>query len=241
MTTPTALITGSAKRIGREIALHLADKGYDIALHHNTSKEDAERTLEDITQKGRKGAVLQANLQQAKETEKLMAAANEALGPISLLINNASVFENDEIGTMTRSSWEKHMEVNCHAPLILAQAFAKQLPEGTEGNIINMLDYTVFNPPTEQFFSYQISKSALHSATQLLAVRLAPNIRVNAIAPGATLKNPRESQAHFDKHQSESPLGISASTIDILRTINYVTSTPCLTGHTIPLDGGKWL
>jgi NAD(P)-dependent dehydrogenase (short-subunit alcohol dehydrogenase family) len=190
------LVTGAAKRLGRAIALHLGAKGWAVAVHYNQSVADVEETVAALHAMGVHAVALNADLSLEDDTQRLIERAREAVGPLKALVNNASVFESDSIATMTRASWDKHIETNLRAPLVLAQNFADQLDGGVEGAIVNLLDQRLLKP-TPQFLSYGVSKAGLHWLTVTLAQALAPRIRVNAVAPGPTLRNARQSEAHF--------------------------------------------
>jgi NAD(P)-dependent dehydrogenase (short-subunit alcohol dehydrogenase family) len=236
----TALVTGSAKRIGRQIALDLADSGYDIAVHCNASRNDAGEVAALIQSKGRRAHVVQGDLAHLETPEKLISEARAALGPLTVLINNASIFESDEVGSITSESWAQHQDANLRAPVMLSQAFAGQLAQGEHGNIINIIDQRVWklNP---KFFSYTLSKAALWTATRTLAQALAPNIRVNAIGPGPALPSARMDQAEFDKQASLTLLGRGTSPAEISAAVKFILSQPALTGQMIALDGGQHL
>jgi len=206
----TVLITGGAKRLGRAIALHLGAAGWSVAVHYNVSQGDAEETVAALHQMGVHAAALNADLSMEEDTQRLIARANKAVGPLTALVNNASVFESDTLATMTRASWDKHIETNLRAPFVLAQNFAEQLPEGAEGAIVNLLDQRLLKP-TPQFLSYGVSKAGLHWLTVTLAQALAPRTRVNAVAPGPTLRNARQSEAHFKRQQASTILGRGAT------------------------------
>jgi NAD(P)-dependent dehydrogenase (short-subunit alcohol dehydrogenase family) len=238
--TGTALITGAAKRIGKQLAMDLAKHGFDIAVHCNVSVVAAEALAAEIRTLGRKAAVVQANLADVVETATIMNAAARQLGPITLLINNASIFEPDEAGSITPDSWAQHQDINLRAPVMLAQDFARQLPEGIPGNIINIVDQRVWklNP---RFFSYTMSKAGLWTATRTLAQALAPRIRVNAIGPGPALPSVRMDQAEFDKQSALTLLGRGTSPAEISAAVQFILSQPALTGQMIALDGGQHL
>src|ERR1700744_3175345 len=190
MSEKTVLVTGAAKRLGRAIALELASAGWNIALHYSTSRDDAEKVANEIRAKGVKCAILAANFALEAETEKLTARANAELGPLTALINSASLFENDDWRSASRESWDAHMEINLRAPFLLSQHFARQLPKGAKGAIVNVVDQRVLKP-TPQFISYSLSKAGLYWLTTTLAQALAPDVRVNAIGPGPTMRNVR--------------------------------------------------
>jgi NAD(P)-dependent dehydrogenase (short-subunit alcohol dehydrogenase family) len=239
-TKGTALVTGASARIGKAIALSLGLSGYKVAVHYRGSRQDADETASDITSKGGVAEVFSANLAEEDEVEDLFEDAATRLGPITCLINNASQFENDDLKSMTRASWDAHIEPNLRAPLRLSQLLAETLGEGKKGNIINLIDQRVLKL-TPQFLSYTVSKAALWTLTQTLAQALAPNIRVNAIAPGPTLRNQRQSEADFQQQIDATLLKRGASLEELTRTVNFILSTPSMTGQMIALDGGQHL
>ncbi len=240
MSLRTALITGAAKRIGRQLALDLADAGYDIAVHCNTSRGEAEIVAAEVRDKGRRAVVVQGDLAQIGSPDQITSDAVAGLGPLGLLINNASIFQPDEAGSITIDSWTQHQDTNLRAPVMLAQAFAKQLPAGETGNIINIIDQRVWklNP---RFFSYTMSKTGLWTATRTLAQALAPHIRVNAIGPGPALPSARMDQAEFEKQARLTLLGRGTSPEEISAVTKFILSQPALTGQMIALDGGQHL
>ena len=234
------LITGAGKRIGRARALDLAEHGWGVAVHYFTSKTDADDVVAEIRAKGGRAAAIQANLGSEADTMALVPAAAERLGPLTALINNASVFERDEIGTADRESWDRHMETNLRAPFVLAQAFARQLPEDAHGSIVNILDQRVWNL-TPHFMSYTLSKAGLWTLTQTLAMALAPRIRVNGIGPGPTLRNDRQSEVHFAAQWENVPLKRATSPREICDAVRFILDAPAMTGQMIALDGGEHL
>lgn len=234
------LVTGAAKRLGRAIALELAECGWSIALHHKKSHDEAEETASAIRKKGVRAIVLGADLGKEDEVEPLVAKAVSGLGPLAALVNNASVFEHDDIDTMSRESWDKHMAVNLRAPVVLAQQFAQQLPSGEHGAIVNLLDQRIFKP-TPEFISYGVTKAGLHWLTTTLAQGLSPHIRVNAVAPGPTLPSARQSKEQFEQQASSTPLGIGANPEEIAEAVRYLIEARAITGQTITLDGGQHL
>jgi NAD(P)-dependent dehydrogenase (short-subunit alcohol dehydrogenase family) len=242
MTTPTksVLITGAAKRVGRAIALELAAHGWSVAVHYNTSEADAEETVAALHAKHVHAMALEADLTNEEHVQGLIERAYEGVGPLTALVNNASVFENDNIATMTRASWDKHMEANLRAPLVLSQGFAQQLPEGAEGAIVNLLDQRIFKP-TPQFLSYGASRAGLHWLTIVLAQAFALRIRVNAVAPGPTLRNPRQSEAHFRRQTEATVLGRGATPEDVAGAARFLIEARAITGETIAVDGGQHL
>jgi NAD(P)-dependent dehydrogenase (short-subunit alcohol dehydrogenase family) len=236
----TVLITGAAKRLGRAIAIHLAKAGWSVAVHYNSSEAEAAETVAALHELGVHAAALNADLSMEDDAQRLVERAYEVVGPLTALVNNASVFENDSIATMTRASWDKHIETNLRAPLVLAQNFAEQLPEGAEGSIVNLLDQRMLKP-TPQFLSYGVSKAGLHWLTVTLAQALAPRIRVNAVAPGPTLKNERQSEAHFKRQQASTVLGRGATPEEVATATRYLLEASAVTGQTIAVDGGQHL
>ncbi|MFN3626700.1 SDR family oxidoreductase [Parvibaculum sp.] len=235
-----ALVTGAARRVGREIARGLARDGWAVALHHNHSAGEAAEVQAEIRAAGGRAELVQADLSDLAATQGLVAAAVKAVGPLSLLVNNASLFEHDEIETMTPESWAAHIDINLRAPALLSQGFAAQLPEGAEGNIVNIVDQRVW-APTPRFFSYTVSKMALWDMTQILARSLAPSIRVNAIGPGPALANARQSAADFQKQLDATILRRGTSPAEIYAAIGFILSAPAMTGQMIALDGGQHL
>ena len=235
-----ALVTGAAHRIGRAIALDLAAQGFDIAIHYNRSGDAAEDLAGEIRGLGRKAATLAADLAREEETSTLIARAGKALGPVGLLVNNASRFEFDVWDKATRESWDVHMETNLRAPFLLSQDMARALPEGAEGVIVNLLDQRVWNL-TPYFVSYTLSKAGLWTLTQTLALALAPRIRVNAIGPGPTLKSERQNEDHFRMQWDATPLQHGATPEEIAAGIRFILSAPSMTGQMIALDGGEHL
>lgn len=234
------LVTGAAKRLGRAIAIDLAHHGWNIAVHFNNSESDADETADRVRAKGRQVVLLRADLSDEVQTGALVAQAGEALGPLTGLINCASIFEPDDWTTATHDSWRRHMAVNLRAPFVLSQAFARALPEGGQGAIVNIIDQRVLKP-TPQFLSYGISKAALYWLNTTLAQALAPRIRVNAVAPGPTIINARQSEAHFRRQREATILGTGAEPQDICDAVRYLLTANAVTGEMIAVDGGQHL
>ncbi len=235
------LITGAGARIGRHLARGLAAEGWSVAIHYNRSKQGAEALAADIAEKGGRAAIVQGNLFVPQDLDSLMTRASDALDePLTALINNASTFEDDRAEDFTRASYDYHMDVNLRAPLVLAQKLAAQLPKGETGCVINMIDQRVLKPdPT--FFTYALSKSALHWATKTLAQSLAPHIRVNAIGPGPTLKNHTQSDDDFAGEAASTLLGTGSPPESLLEAARYLLSATSVTGQMIAVDGGQHL
>ncbi|MGF9762610.1 SDR family oxidoreductase [Microvirga sp. 0TCS3.31] len=235
-----ALITGGAQRIGRRIAERLAGEGYAVAIHCRRSADEAERMAAQIRQAGGRAAVVQADLAEASAVDRLVPEAVRALGPLSLLVNNASEFEPDEVETLSQERWDRHFAVNLRAPAFLARDFAHQLPAEGNGCIVNIVDQRVWKL-TPQFFSYTLTKAALFTATQTMAQALAPRIRVNAIGPGPTLSNVRQGDEDFDKQSSAVLLGHGGTPDEIADAVLYLAGARRVTGQMIAVDGGQHL
>ena len=236
----SVLVTGAARRIGRAIALDLAKTGWSVAVHCNRSGEEARAVVEEISALGGKAAVVQGDLAVEEAAAGLVAKAIEAIGPLSCLINNASVFEKDTPETATKESWESHMQVNLRAPFQLIQAFVRQRPADVEGNIINLIDQRVWNV-TPFFTSYTVSKVALWGLTQNLALALAPSVRVNAIGPGPTLPSIHQTEEQFERQWSAQPLSRPVLPEEICRAVQFVLDASSMTSQMIVLDGGQQL
>ncbi len=235
-----ALVTGGAKRLGRAMALALAEAGFDIALHYAASGAEAADTAAEIRARGRRVVTLQADLAKEAEVARLVPAAEAALGPVGVLVNNASTFERDEWDDATRESWDRHLEPNLRAPFVLAQAMAKALPRGREGVVVNLLDQRVWSL-TPHFVSYTVSKAALWTLTQTLALALAPRIRVNGIGPGPALPSPRQSAEQFERQAGSVPLRRATSPEEVAAALLAILALPSMTGQMIALDGGQHL
>ncbi|MDE2580245.1 MAG: SDR family oxidoreductase [Rhodospirillales bacterium] len=235
-----ALITGGAHRLGGAIARALAGAGFDIALHTRRSTEAAEATAAEIRRGGRHATVLRADLARETETVGLLPAAAAALGPIGVLVNNASTFERDEWDSVTRESWDAHLEPNLRAPFVLMQHFARALPAAADGVVINLLDQRVWSL-TPLFVSYTVSKAALWALTQSMALALAPRIRVNAIGPGPALPSARQTPEQFARQCTMVPLGHGTSPAEVARAALAILGLPAMTGQMIALDGGQHL
>ncbi|TPG59036.1 SDR family oxidoreductase [Roseomonas nepalensis] len=235
-----ALVTGGAKRIGRAIALALAAEGFDIAIHHGRSAAEAEETAAAIRALGRRAATLRADLGREAEVESLLPDATARLGPIGVLVNNASRFERDEWDSATRESWDAHLEPNLRAPFVLTQAMALALPDGAEGAVVNMLDQRVLSL-TPHFVSYTVSKAGLWALTQSLALALAPRVRVNGIGPGPTVASTRQTEEQFRAQCESTPLRRGSSPEEVARAVVALLSLPSVTGQVLALDSGQHL
>ena len=234
-----ALITGAARRIGRAIAQALSRQGYAVVLHANRSRDEAAAVAAAIVRDGGRAAVVTGDLADAAAVSRIVPAAAAQFGALTLLVNNASLFDEDDAATMTRATFERTLAVNLTAPLFLAQAFAAQAPREASSSIVNIVDQRVLRP-TPKFFSYALSKSALHDATTTLAQSLAP-VRVNGVAPGPTLPSPRQNETQFAEQAALMPLGRGPSPEEIAAAVIYLAGAASVTGVTIAVDGGQHL
>jgi NAD(P)-dependent dehydrogenase (short-subunit alcohol dehydrogenase family) len=235
-----ALVTGAARRIGRALAVDLAARGWDVAVHYRSSAAEAQAVVAAITALGRRAVALAADLADEQQTSDLVGAAAGALGPITLLVNNAAIFAYDRPETAREESWQRHMAVNLRAPLVLSQGLVGQLPAAGEASIVNLIDQRVLNL-TPHYTSYTISKVGLWALTQHLARALAPRVRVNAIAPGPVLPHAGMSAEEFAALCRATLLGRGPSLEEICRALGLILDAPAMTGQMITLDGGRHL
>ena len=238
MKSKNLLITGAATRVGKAIALHFAEKGWNIALHYFRSSLEAKKLKKSIEQKWVKVALIKADLKNPKKTEKIIPLARKKLGTIDCLINNAALFEKDDINNFTTKSWNDHLNINLLAPSILTKHFVKQASKKTVSNIINIIDQRIFNL-TPFFMSYTISKSGLQTLTKTMAMRLGPNIKVNGVAPGPTIKSKRQTDAHFRNQARSTLLKKSVRPQDICDTVEFLINNNSITGQIIAVDSGQ--
>ena len=235
-----AVVTGGAKRLGRAIALAFARNGFGVGVHCHASTAEAAALVREIKEAGGRAVVLTADLGDEAAVAALLPAAEAALGPIGVLVNNASAFERDEWDTVDRDGWDRHMEPNLRAPFVLMQALARALPAEAEGVVLNLLDQRVWSL-TPHFVSYTVSKAALWALTQQMALALAPRIRVNAIGPGPALPSPRQTPEQFARQCRSVPLGHGTSPEEVAQAALAILSLPSMTGQMIALDGGQHL
>ena len=250
MMAKRALVTGGAARLGRAISLYLAEQGYDVAVHYASSDVEAQSTAKDIKNAGARATTIQADLLNENETETLIERAAEALGgPLSVLVNNASIFEYDTLSTATRTSWDRHIESNLRAPFVLTQGFAQNVPNPindefdepiAQGLVINMIDQRV-HKLTPEFMSYTLAKAGLWTLTQTSAQALAPRVRVNGIGPGPTLKGHAQTEEQFGRQRKSTLLQRGANAADITEALGYFLRSPSVTGQMINVDGGQHL
>lgn len=240
---PVALVTGAAKRIGREIALALAQRGWDIVVHYGQSASEATQLVQEIEASGRRALALQADLGDVAQVKKMVPQAHAYFGRLDCVVNNASLFEADDIRDFSQSCLDKHMHANLMAPLMLAQDLYAHLPEdAAEGMavVINILDQKLFNLNPD-FLSYTLSKAALHTATTTLAQALAPKVRVVGVAPGLSMVSGEQSASDFEAAHKVTPLGRSSTPQDIAQAVCYVATARAITGTTLLVDGGQHL
>lgn len=236
----TALVTGGAKRIGRAIVMALARQGYDIAVHYNRSQDDAAALVEELKSVGARAVAVQADLSQTATVASLIDDAVKLIGPLEVLVNNASIFADDRAGSVTVDSFATHIDTNLLAPILLSQAFAaqKRLPKGA--SIINLIDQRVLKP-SPPFFSYGLSKAGLWHATRTMAQALAPHVRVNAVGPGPTLKSVHQSEKDFERESRSTLLQKATSPDEVAAAVVYLLSAPSVTGQMICVDSGQHL
>lgn len=245
-----ALVTGGGKRLGRAMALYLAGRGYDVAVHFSASQDAAEAVVADIVALGRDATPLQADLLDEAQTETLIARAADRLGgPLTVLVNNASIFEYDSLTSATRRSWDRHMESNLRAPFVLTQGFAAQVPQAlpdaggepvAQGLVVNMIDQRI-HKLTPEFMTYTLAKMGLWALTRTAAQALAPHVRVNAIAPGPTLQGARQTDGHFSRQRAATVLQRGANPADITAALGYFLDAAAVTGQVLAVDGGQHL
>jgi NAD(P)-dependent dehydrogenase (short-subunit alcohol dehydrogenase family) len=231
-----ALVTGAGQRIGRTIATVLAGAGYAVAIHCRRSKDEAEDLAAEIKKAGGRCAVVTGDLAEEKAVARLVPNAAAALGPLTVLVNSAAIFEPDRIGSLDRARWDRQFAINLVAPVFLAEAFSRQAPDGS--SIVNLVDQRVFKL-TPHFLSYTLTKAALAAATHTLAQALAPKIRVNGVAPGPTLPSPRQDPAEFARQTARLPLGHGPTPEDIAQAVLFLASARSTTGVIVSVDGGQ--
>lgn len=237
---PTVLITGGARRIGRAIALAMADAGFDVAVHYRSSRLDAQELVAAIEAMGQRAAAFQADLANHRDVMALVPAVAAGLAPPTVLVNNASEFLVDTVATLSEARWDTHLDINLKAPVFLAQALAAHLPADAAGHVINIIDQRVLKL-TPEFFSYTLSKVGLWTATKTLAQALAPRVRVNAIGPGPVLRSVHQSAAEFAAEEASTLLGHGSTPEEIAAAVQFLLAAPAITGQMITLDGGQHL
>jgi NAD(P)-dependent dehydrogenase (short-subunit alcohol dehydrogenase family) len=240
---PIVLVTGAARRIGREIAFELARHGWDVALHCHRSRAKAQVTAEEIAATGARAEVFAADLADSAECEALVPAVLLRLGRLDAVVNNASLFEHDDVAGFTVAMMERHWRANTAPPILLARALHEHLatrPDAAAGCVVNLLDQKLWNPNPD-YLSYTLSKAALEAATTLLAQALAPRVRVCGVAPGVTLPSGPMSRPEFARSHAMTPLGRSSTPQDVARSVRFLLESPAITGTTLLVDGGQHL
>lgn len=234
-----ALVTGGARRMGRAFVDALVEDGYRVIVHYNTSGEEAEKAARDINSRGGRAIALGADLSDPAAAGALVERARQEIGPLEVLVNSASIFEDDSPSNLTPESFRRHMEVNTLAPALLSRDFAAQAADtGGSAMILNVLDYKLFNINAD-YFSYTLSKAALKTMTEMLAREFAPAVRVNAVAPGLTLPSPYHDEDEFDRLHDDNPLRCGPRLEDMVRTLRYFLATPSVSGQILAVDGGQ--
>jgi len=236
----TAFITGGAKRIGKALSTRLANQGWSLAIHYYDSKNEAEELTESINKNGGMAISIKANLNNSEETRKAFEFAYKKIGPIDLLINNASIFKSEEWHEVSDISWENNININLKSPFILSQELARKLPKNTHANIINIIDQRVYNIKSD-FFTYTLSKSGLLTLTRMMAISLAPWIRVNGIGPGPTLPNNEQTNENFLKQAKNTLLAKQVNPDQIANAMCYLIDAHSVTGQMIAVDSGEHL
>ena len=240
---PSALVTGGAQRVGRAICLALAEAGYDVAVHHRSSADEADALTADIRTRGRRATRVAADLTDEAAVRSLPADAATVLGDVMVLVNCASRFQDDRFGELEQATWDDHMLTNLRAPVVLSEAFASALPASIPDGaacIVNIIDQRVLKP-NPQFFSYALSKAALWNATRMMAQALAPRIRVNGVAPGPTLASVHQDAEAFAREAAATPLGHGSSPEEIAAAVVYLAGARAVTGQLLAVDGGQHL
>ena len=235
-----ALVTGGAIRIGRALALALAEDGYFVFVHHHSSASDAQRTVADIVAAGGRARAVRADLSSARQAEALVDRCRVPGVALTCLVNSASLFKLDRAPFATAADFDRHMAINLKAPMLLSQALARQLPDGETGVIVNLLDQKLFNLNPD-FLTYTLSKVGLQGLTTVLAQALAPRLRVAGIAPGLTLRSGSQTDARFAEQHRQNPLRVGVTVEDLVRALRFILQTPTFTGDTLIVDSGEHL
>ena len=231
------IITGAATRMGAAIAKKLSGPNVEIVIHYNKSKVSAEKLQKELKKNRTKVWLIKGDLSKENDLKKIIKFAKSKLKYFDCLINNASLFENDNLKNFTSKSWNNHLDVNLKAPAYLTKEFAKNI-KGKNNNIINIIDQRVFKL-TPYFTSYTLSKTGLYTLTKTSAMSLAPNIRVNGIAPGPTIKNKRQSDKHFKKQYLATPLKQQVDVIEICNAVDFFIKNSSITGQVLAIDSGQ--
>lgn len=238
----TALVTGGAVRLGRAIALHLARRGANVGIHFHRSQEAARDTTAELAACGVRTVVVAGDFGQdvVQTAQRIFVEATSTLGPIDLLINSAAIFEPDTLETLSEAAWSRQLCINLEGPIWMTREFARQLPPGRQGDVVNLLDWRAFRPQPG-YLSYTVAKAGLAAATRLLALELAPAIRVNAIAPGAILPAAGESSERFERLAEQIPLRRTGRPEEVAAAVEYLATSGFVTGEVLFLTGGQHL
>ncbi len=234
----TVVVTGAATRIGREISLALSKSGFSVAVHYFSSENEADELVSMIQSSGGKASLIRCDLSNPEEAPDIISKAESSLGPVVGLVNNASLFSHDDISNVSETSWNEHMVVNALSPVLLISELARRIPDDETGSIVNILDQKIAQPNPDHL-SYTASRFSMLGITEALARGLAPQVRVNAVAPGHTLKSREQTQSGFDRAQSETPLGFGPSPIDVAEAVVFLMQARSITGQTLFVDSGE--
>ncbi|MBR79453.1 MAG: short chain dehydrogenase [Euryarchaeota archaeon] len=234
----TVLVTGGSKRIGREICLRLALDGFAVAVHHRNSEPESLEVVEEILSIGSDAFSVRCDLSETGAASRLIGQCQDELGPITDLVNNASIFEYDDIFSVTEGSWDSHMAINARAQTMLIRALAEGMPDGESGSVVNIIDQKIASPNPD-YLSYTASRFAMLGMTETLARALSPKVRVNAVAPGHTLASPEQTDSGFAKAQAETPLGYGPEPGDVAEAASFLLNSKAVTGQVIFVDCGE--
>ncbi len=234
----TVLVTGGSKRIGREICLRLARDGFSVVVHHRNSESESLEVVDEVLAMGSEAVSVRCDLSEIGAASELIGQCQAKLGPITDLVNNASIFEYDDIFSVTERSWDSHMAVNARAQTMLIRALAEGIPDGESGSVVNIIDQKIASPNPD-YLSYTASRFAMLGMTKTLARGLAPKVRVNAVAPGHTLASPEQTESGFKKAQTETPLGYGPEPGDVAESVSFLMNSKALTGHVLFVDCGE--
>jgi len=239
MNSRKIIITGAATRIGAAIAKKLSGPGVEIVIHYNSSRKEAEKLQKELLKNETKVYLVKGDLAKEQDLKKIIKFSKSKLKYFDCLVNNASLFENDNLKNFSSKSWNRHLDINLKAPAYLSKEFSKNV-KGMDNNIINIIDQRVFKL-TPFFLSYTLSKTGLYTLTKTSAMALAPNIRVNGIAPGPTIKNKRQTEAHFKKQYLATPLKQQVNVKEICSAVDFFIKNSSITGQVIAIDSGQCL